>query len=296
MRKNIIIQVCAAIVLVACCTILGCISNPVSKKGLIAFSADGTPISYSVYGKGDVSLVFIHGWCCDSRYWQRQINYFAKKYKVVTLDLAGHGHSGNIRKVYTIEAFGQDVKSVADKEHLEKVVLIGHSMGGEVAASAAGLLADKAVGLIGVDTLQNVEQKVTREQADKILNGLKSDFRPFAARFIKGMFRDDAPSEIVDWVINDMTAADPEAAVSMTTEYFKLFVGNTVKDLFKGLDIPVRAIDSDMTPIDYEANRKHMKSFNAIIMPNTGHFLMMVRYDEFNQNLADTIQWILNSE
>ncbi|HPB56158.1 MAG TPA: alpha/beta hydrolase, partial [Candidatus Aminicenantes bacterium] len=58
----------------------------------IAQSKDGTPISYEVYGSGEPTLVFIHGWSCDSRYWRAQIPFFSKGHRIVLLDLAGHGH------------------------------------------------------------------------------------------------------------------------------------------------------------------------------------------------------------
>ncbi len=87
-----------------------------SQKALpgIVYSADGVPINYNVYGSGDTALVFIHGWSCDSRYWSRQVDYYAKKYLVVTLDLAGHGHSGLNRKAYTMAAYGADVQEELD--------------------------------------------------------------------------------------------------------------------------------------------------------------------------------------
>ena len=59
----------------------------------VALSKDGTPISYEVHGAGDPTLVFVHGWSCDARYWREQVPYFSKKYRVITVDLAGHGHS-----------------------------------------------------------------------------------------------------------------------------------------------------------------------------------------------------------
>ena len=66
-----------------------------AAEGLgVAASADGTPIAYEVRGAGEPTLVFVHGWSCDARYWREQVPEFAKRHKVVTLDLAGHGHSG----------------------------------------------------------------------------------------------------------------------------------------------------------------------------------------------------------
>ena len=57
----------------------------------VAISADGVPIHYDVQGNGATALVFVHGWCCNRRFWDRQVGYFAPHYTVVSLDLGGHG-------------------------------------------------------------------------------------------------------------------------------------------------------------------------------------------------------------
>ena len=51
-------------------------------------SFDGVKISYDVQGKGEPVLVFVHGWSCSREYWKEQVAHFAKKHKVVTIDLA----------------------------------------------------------------------------------------------------------------------------------------------------------------------------------------------------------------
>ena len=118
----------------------------------IVLSKDNTPISYEVYGTGEPTLVFVHGWSCDSRYWRMQINHFAQKYRVVVLDLAGHGHSGMTRKCYFMRAFAEDVRAVTEAVDSKTVILVGHSMGGEIVARAAQLMPDRGMGIIGVVT------------------------------------------------------------------------------------------------------------------------------------------------
>ena len=98
----------------------------------IAISFDGIPISYRVHGNGSPALIFIHGWSCDQSYWDKQVPYFARKYKVVKIDLVGHGDSGLGRKNWTIIAFAEDVAAVVNKLDLDQCVLVGHSMGGPV--------------------------------------------------------------------------------------------------------------------------------------------------------------------
>ena len=113
----------------------------------LTFSRDGTPIAYEVYGKGEPTLVFAHGWNCDSRYWRAQVSSFAARHGVLTLDLAGHGHSGSSRSRYSMASFGEDVRAVVEATGSCTVILVGHSMGGSVIAEAARLLQGEFSGL-----------------------------------------------------------------------------------------------------------------------------------------------------
>ena len=73
-------------------------------------SHDGVRISYRSQGSGNPPLFFVHGWSGDRSYWEAQVDYFARNYRVVTIDLAGHGESGLNRKDWTIESFGKDIE------------------------------------------------------------------------------------------------------------------------------------------------------------------------------------------
>ena len=115
-------------------------------------SFDGVPLLYDVDGLGSPALVFVHGWSCDRTYWERQFDHFKSEHLVVMLDLAGHGESGLDRTAWSMEAFGKDVASVVEKLDLNKVVLIGHSMGGTVILEAAQILPSRISALVPVDT------------------------------------------------------------------------------------------------------------------------------------------------
>ena len=83
-------------------------------------------------GRGAPALVFIHGWSCDRTYWRGQVDAFSQTFRVVAVDLADHGESGTGRQVWTIGAFGEDVAACVSKLGLQRIILIGHSMGGDV--------------------------------------------------------------------------------------------------------------------------------------------------------------------
>jgi len=105
-------------------------SPPAASLSGSVISSDGVPIHYQVQGSGTPTLFFVHCWSGDQTYWKAQVSHFSPHYRVVTLDLAGHGKSDLNRKDWTISAFAQDVVAVVDDLNLDEIVLIGHSMGG----------------------------------------------------------------------------------------------------------------------------------------------------------------------
>jgi pimeloyl-ACP methyl ester carboxylesterase len=281
----------AIVVFAASCSVLTVYGNIGCAK-----SFDGEPISYSVFGQGDITLVFVHGWSCDSRYWRYQIPYFAKKYQVVAIDLAGHGHSGQGRQVYSLESFAEDVKAVVEKLDAKKVILIGHSMSGEIVAKAATLMPGRVIGIIGVDTIQNVEDTMPEEQFDKLITGMRTDFKDTVKNFIEPVLGKDMKPELKKWIIDDMSAAPPNVAISAFKEYVQKFENKGIANLFKEVKVPVRCVNADLWPTNSEVNRKYIASYNVVFMKNTGHFLMLERPAEFNKLLHSSIKEILKQK
>jgi len=253
---------------------------------------DGVPVAYSVYGEGDVSLVFIHGWGGDSGYWQNQIPYFSQNYKIVTIDLAGHGDSGTDRNEYTPQSFAGDIKSVVEEQDLHNVILIGHSMSGYIIAYAANMMPDRVIGLIGVDTIHNVEYKFTRQQADDFLKPFEENFTQKSDSFIRDMFPENANQDLVDKVANDVSSAPKEVGVSALKNYFNQFVTGEAVQVFEKVNVPVWAVNADFWKTETELNRKHIRNFHVIMMDDIGHFPMLEKPDEFNHLLGKAVRKI----
>ncbi len=258
----------------------------------IAISADGTAINYYEHGQEDPTLVFVHGWSCDASYWREQVEYFKEKYHMVLIDLAGHGRSGSERENYTMEAFGQDVKAVVESIGAEKVVLIGHSMGALVIAEAARLMPEKAIGLVAVDDLQNVEYPLGEEQFREMTTPFKEDFKQGVRDCVIGMLRSDN-SPVNEWVISDMSLADPKVALNAMNGSLGGYLTGDVAKLFDELDVPVVAVNADLWPTDVEANRRHIKDFELIELDGLDHFLMLKAPERFNPALEQAVKMIL---
>jgi len=259
----------------------------------VVLSKDGVPISYEIYGSGEPTLVFVHGWSCDARYWRAQLPYFSKNQRVVTLDLAGHGHSGITRSQYTMSAFGEDVRAVTEATGSNSVILIGHSMGGSVIAEAARLMPNRVVGLIGIDTLENIEYPMTREDLTKMITPLEKDFRTGSRQFVGEMISANTDPQLREWILGDISAAPPAVALSAMNEMMSQYITGEAARTFDKIRIPVITVNGDLWPINYEANRRHMFSFDAIVLKEADHFLMMDRPEEFNRALEKAIHRLL---
>jgi pimeloyl-ACP methyl ester carboxylesterase len=264
----------------------------VNAQSQFAYSKDSTLISYEVYGSGEQTLVFIHGWSCDSRYWRNQASPFSGEFEVVLIDLAGHGHSGSTRANYTMESFGYDVKAVMDSVQSQDVILMGHSMGGAVIVEAARLMPKRVKGIIGVDTFFDVEFSLSEEKYDMMIDPFKKDFQSNLQPFVSQMFYDDANSEIREWVIADMSAALPFVAISALENLWSQYTTGYAADVFQEINIPVFAVNGDLWPINYEGNKRRISSFEAILVKRADHFLMLNKPDQFNKALKQAIEMI----
>ncbi|MEW6196794.1 MAG: alpha/beta hydrolase [Bacteroidota bacterium] len=264
--------------------------SPIYSKESKVKSIDGVEISFDVIGEGDIALVFIHGWSCDKSYWNYFKDGFAKDYKVVAIDLAGHGASGLNRENYTVELFGEDVTAVVNHLMLNKVILIGHSMGGAVIIEAAKRLPGKVLGLVGVDTYQSFVDNWSTEQKENFLKSFTENFVETTKRFVKSMFPQTADSNLVKKVAEDMSSAPPEAAVSSIRNVFFYDPIPTLKEI----NLPIISINCDMYPVAIEENKKIVKDFDVKFIKGVGHFLMLEKPGEFNELLSEAINKLSN--
>ena len=251
----------------------------------VVVSSDGIPIRYEVSGTGEPALVFVHGWSCDRTYWRSQVEPFAERYQVVTIDLAGHGESGLGREAWTMPAFGDDVLAVVRRLALGRTVLIGHSMGGDVIVETARHLGARVLGLVWVDTYGTLDRPLSRQELDDFATPFRADFVSTTRDFVRGMFVPDSDPTLVEWIVADMSAAPPEVAL----DALRHARGNddAVVDALRDLSAPVVAINPDDGTTDIEGLRHH--GVTAVLLPGVGHFLMLEDPEGFNRLLQDAI-------
>ena len=137
-------------------------------------SIDGISISYRDRGTGAV-VVFIHGHPFDQSMWDQQVEALSWKYRVITLDLRGYGASEvpNV-EIATLETMAADIKGLLDHLGIKKAVLVGLSMGGQVAMAFSDLFPERLAGLVLAGTFAEADTPeaavARRDTADRFLN------------------------------------------------------------------------------------------------------------------------------
>ena len=253
-------------------------------------SKDGVAIRYRAQGHGEPAVVFVHCWTCDRHSWDAQLPRLARTRQVVALDLAGHGESGSERERWTIAAFGDDVMAVIDALKLRRVVLVGHSMGGHVTLAAARRLDGRLAGLVPVDTLLDVEERMSPEKIEEFLAPFEADYPKAAESFVRTyMFAPSSPPAVIEKVVARARAAPKQMAIAAIRETWSY---DAARD-FDALKAPIHAINGARYPTNLEANRRHAPQYQVTLMPDVGHYPMLEAPERFGDVLESTIAALL---
>ena len=267
---------------------------PVVRKSCTA--PDGVAIVYSVAGAGDTALVFIHGGMADRSFYDAQLAALSSRYRVLALDLAGHGESGRNRTKWGIPEFGADVKAVLDAERLGRVVLLGNSLGGPTAVEAALLVPGRIVGVVGIDTFQDLGHPDTPEYARAEAEDIRRRAEAFRADYpgamkamVRLLFHPDADPAVVADAERRMMRTSPEVAYAMISS----LLGYDYAVSVRRLTVPLRTINGDLYPTDIAAARKVKPDFDAVVMKHVGHYPMLERPGEFNTHVQAVVEALL---
>lgn len=247
-----------------------------------ARSADGTLVSYDAKGSGNPALVFIHCWTCNRSVWNKQFDYFSKRYRVVRLDLAGHGESAAVRKTYSIAAFADDVIAVVDTLNLQSMILVGHSLGGPVALEVEKRLGDRVLGIVGVDAFYTGFPYPTGNKISALLQPLLKEF-PAYRELIGPQVFSYANRPQLQQLLSYLVGNNNKAHLSALTELI-LWSEQESESALQRAAPKLKNINADTQGLNKPSHP------SVIVIPNTGHFVARENPAAFNQALEDIVK------
>jgi non-heme chloroperoxidase len=260
---------------------------------------DGAKIYYEDHGRGR-PIVLVHGWACSTRFWQRNVPVLAEEFRVVTIDLRGHGNSAKVLSGHNMPQYAQDVRTVIEQLDLTGVTLAGWSMGGPVVLAywqqyaADGRL--KGLGL--VDTAPS-----PLSPADWNSHGLKNnnlagmhavfaavqaDRSQQATGFVNNMFKGGrAPAADLAWMVPEVFKTPAWIAIAAYSD----FLLSDYATVLPTVKVPaiVFAADSNVYKQGIAMGRHlaaQLPQATFVPFEDGGHTLFYEQPDKFNKALG----------
>jgi len=278
--------------------LVGCASSPKSSEPANSladakshFAKLGTnKIHYLTAGKGRQTILFVHGWACNTDFWRNQVPAFAGKARLILIDLPGHGKSDKPHTRYTTDFFARAVLAVLHNARVNKAVLVGHSMGTGVICRVYAQAPEKVAALVVVDGFLRRSRR-PREEAEKFIAPYRAaSYRDQMARFITAMFPYPGTELLQQRILSQMLETQQHVIVSAMEE--PLVAADQPDWDLKKVNLPVLVINakSPFWTADYEAYVHSLSTQTDYrIMDGVGHFLMLENPSQFNAILTDML-------
>ncbi|MEP6850390.1 MAG: alpha/beta hydrolase [Acidobacteriota bacterium] len=230
--------------------------------------------------KAKSALVFVHCWTCNAEFWKDSYSKFPN-YRVIVLDLPGHGKSDKPNITYSMEYFARAVNAVLEHAGVTKAVLVGHSMGTPVIRRYFELYPQKTIALVVVDGA--LIPLGPRDQMEKFFEPLSKDYKTAAANMIDGMLQPAQPS-VKPFVRSAMLETPDYVGAGAAKGMLEDAYAEHGK-----ITVPLLAV---MAPSPYWP--KDLKEQYTVIAPaiefhmfdGVSHFVMLDKPKEFNDALA----------
>lgn len=241
----------------------------------------GARMHYKVCGKGNITLMFVHGFGCDMNAWEQQYEGFRNDtIRMIFVDLPGYGKSDKPDTNYTLSYFADALHRVADTLGATKLVLIGHSLGTPICRQFVFDHPTHAAALCDIDGVycfyptEANERESYSQQIDQFVETFHGDdIEQNITAFVESLAGPFTPQEVQDYAMSTMPKTHPTVAYST----MKNLVDPTYWDGEK-INIPTLIICTRNSDIP-QNNRQLMDGLynDATYMEfdNTGHFIMM---------------------
>ncbi len=249
------------------------------------------PVHYVVQGKGR-AVVLLHGFLENLSMWKDISAELCKKYKVVSIDLLGHGDTENLGYIHTMEEQAKMVKAVLDKLSLRRYVLIGHSMGGYISLAMAEAYPEDIKGLCLLNSTALEDSYDKKQNRDRAVEAVRTHPDIFVKLAIPNLFSEENRTKFLP----EIQALTKEALRSSKQGIIAAIEGMKIRKnrvhLFRSALYPICMIMSKKDPaLDFESLVEQTKNTPVItaILPD-GHMSHIENKEEVTEILVQFVK------
>ena len=262
--------------------VLACVVANAAPQEHFAKLNNNLRVRYLTEGKGSMAMVLVHGWTCSAAFWRLQSADFARLYRVISIDLPGHGKSDKPANVeYSVPLLAKAIDAVMRDAHVNRAIIAGHSMGVPVAMQAIVDHPERFAGFIAVDgAVWKPRPEPRKRFGPTFAERLRADYIGTAAANLESMFVPGTPPELRDEIRERMLRTPAHVAASVSEHLAESDVWTHAP-----FALPTLAIvggkqrDDDRRALYQE----YFPNLRFELWEEAGHFLMMEQPARFNQ-------------
>ena len=250
-----------------------------------------TNVHFTSIGKGK-AVVLIHGFLENSTMWHQISQELSKKYRVISIDLLGHGKTENLGYIHTMEDQAKMVKAVLNHLRLRKYIFVGHSMGGYVALAFAKLFPENIKGLFLMNSAalpDSEEKKISRDRAIKAVKQNHKKFIQIAIPMLFSEKNQEIFTNEIAQITNEALQISVQGIVA-ALEGMKIRKNQT--SIYKTAEFPIQLVIGKQDPtLDYQSliNQTNNTKVKVIEFPD-GHMSHVENKNELNTALVSFIE------
>ena len=229
-------------------------------------------INYTSQGKGR-AVVLLHGFLENLNMWVDVSKELSIKYRVISIDLLGHGKTDNLGYVHSMEEQAKMVRFVLKYLKLRKYILIGHSMGGYISLAFAELYPENLKGICLMNSSALPDSEERKENRDRAIKAAKYKSEIFVKMAIPNLFAEynrekfnDEINQVTQEALQISTRAIVAALEGLKNRSDYTYLYNTLK-------IPIQMIIGKKDPaLDYDSliDQTKGKNIHLVEFPD-GH-------------------------
>jgi pimeloyl-ACP methyl ester carboxylesterase len=233
------------------------------------YSYHGRKIHFSTKGSGN-AIVLLHGFTETIHIWDEFTERLSEFYRVVRIELPGHGQSECIDEVHSMEAMADCMKEILDFISIKHFVLIGHSMGGYVSLAFADKYPEMIKGLGMFHSSAFADSKETRQNRMRTNEFIKKNHFHFLCEFIPSLFTAENRIKYKSDIEKLVTVAKNMSVQGVIAANMGMAARSDRTHVLKSLQVPVLFIAGKQdvrVPFD--------KMLEQIVMPNDSVALLL---------------------
>lgn len=236
------------------------------------FTYKSTKVHYKSFGRGS-TVILLHGFLENLNMWNFLTSTLAKKRRVITVDLLGHGKTENLGYVHTMEEQAELIRNLLKSLNVRKATLIGHSMGGYVALAFADLFPKNTKGVCLLNSTAYADSSAKKVSRNRAIKAVKENHKTFIKVSIPMLFSEENRTLLKDIIKHTTKEAltTSKQGIIASLEGMKIRKDRThilKNDSFKNLLI----LGKNDTVLDNKTHKKQVENTSTdLIQLNEGH-------------------------